>query len=150
MTDEAKGPLVQVAALVERAIVEDGTGVLSLVSLVEEITVPQGADARAKPVSLTLVVCLWAAGAGTGTVTIHPFGENVAPPEDADVDIRAPFAEAEGINIVQRTELIFNRAGQYGFDVLFREDGEDAGRVLSRIPLKVTLGTPPEHDPPPA
>lgn len=137
------GPHVQVAAFCEKVIVEQGTGKLSLIGLVEQVTNsavgPEVPDVM-PPFSLnalTLAVCIWADQArGRYAIKIRP-----EDPSGHQLDALSAPIQLEGgprgVNVITQMNLLVEHEGTYWFDILFATGTTDDGRLLTRVPLEV-------------
>lgn len=142
-TNDSGGPHVQVATFCRQAIVEQGTGSLSLIGLVERVmSTAIGAEVpdEMPPVSLntiTLAVCLWADQAkGRYAVKIRPEDPSGHQMEPMVVPIQLEGG-ARGVNVIQPMNLTLSLEGVYWFDVLFVPGAGHPDRLLSRVPLEV-------------
>lgn len=134
------GPHLQVAAFCEK-VVEDKHGVLSLVSIVDQITntaVGPNVPDEMPPFTLNLwlVVMLKADRArGRYSLKIRP-----EDPSGRDMPIMETPVQLEGgergVNLVTPLQFGVALEGLYWFDVLFSA-GTGHDRLLSRIPLRV-------------
>ncbi|MCA1709719.1 MAG: hypothetical protein LC808_43165 [Actinobacteria bacterium] len=131
------GPYVALAIFCEQAI-EDKNGVLTLVRIVDQITVSvSGADASddlppGAAIQTTLVVGLKAGEArGKQTVQIvveHPDTSRHPGPE---MPVHFTQGPATGANLVLTSTIVLSTAGLYWADVLVNE------RLVTRAPLEV-------------
>jgi hypothetical protein len=142
-TSDSGGPHVQVAAFCEKVIVDQQTGALSLIGLVETVTnaaVGTEVPDEMPPFSLgavTLAVCLWADQArGRYAVKIRPedpSGYQMAP-------ITSPIqfeGGARGVNLISPMNLLIEHEGTYWFDILLSAGSGHEDRLLTRVPLEV-------------
>lgn len=130
------GPFVQVAALCE-SVIEDTTGVLSLIRIVDRLTHTQvGHDVPDQmpplPVNLSLVVTLKSGDArGRHSLVIRP----EAPSGERLPEMSAPVlleGEDRGVNFVGQLGLQLDQEGLYWFDILLNGD-----QMLTRVPLRL-------------
>ena len=142
-TSEGGGPHIQVAAFCEKAITEEGTGVLSLIGFVEKITqtavgagVPDEMPAFSLN-SLTLAICLWADQArGRYSVKIRP--ENPSGQQMASMTMPIQLEGGpRGVNLITQMNFPIEHEGTYWFDILFSPGSGENDRLLSRVPLEV-------------
>lgn len=134
------GPFVQVAAFCERAIIEQDTGNLSLINLIDRGTrlATDGETSSAAPVSLTLAICLWAGTVeGEGIVKLRPTAPDEAKLGDLEIAVSFTQDDTKGINIVHPIQLALDQAGIYWFDVLFSHGDPPVEQKLSTIPLEI-------------
>ena len=141
-TSASGGPHLQVAALCEKAIVEQGTGVLSLISLVETIThtaVGQDVPDVMPPFnlgSLTLAICLWADQArGRYAVKVRPEDPSGHQMQSISMPVQLEGG-ARGVNLITQMNFPIEHEGTYWFDILFSAGTAD-DRLLTRVPLEI-------------
>jgi|SRR6266404_8847861 len=136
------GPYVQTAVFCE-SVLRDATGKLSLINIVEGLTIV-GSDRDNMPSaslnSLQVSINLWAGGAsGAYSLKLRPWTPNDQVEDAIEIAILefAPKKGAYGINTIkQLPDYEVSEVGTYWFDVLLSSIGRE-DRLLSRIPLTV-------------
>jgi hypothetical protein len=143
MTSDSGGPHVQVAAFCEKAIVEQGTGTLSLIGLVEKVTntaIGPGVPDVMPPFSLdaiTLAVCLWADQArGRYAIKVRPEDPSGYQMDSLTLPIQLEGGP-RGVNLITKMSFPVEHEGTYWFDILFSVGQDHDDRLLSRLPLEV-------------
>jgi hypothetical protein len=134
---------VQIAVICETFIKGEQTHALSLINVVEGITLG-GPDPRAIPSAtigppLKLVINLWA-GSTRGRYMLKLRPEAPSGIQDDEIEIVSfQFAgEGDGKDtIVPMPSYEFSEEGMYWFDVLLAQADEAGGQLLTRIPFKV-------------
>jgi hypothetical protein len=129
------GPYVRFAVFCEH-VIEDKSGVLTIVRIIDRVTVSQSEGPDDLPpggvIATTLAVGLTAGqarGRQTVMVTIeHPDGSRHPGPE---VPVHFTQGTAAGVNVILKIGLTLSTTGFYWADVLVN------GRIVTRLPLEV-------------
>jgi hypothetical protein len=145
MSASSGGPYVQLAVLCEAFIKGEQSHALSLINIVEGITVagaePQMPPARIGP-PLKIIINLWA-GAARGRYSLKlrpetPSGLQDDPLELGPVNFGTPGGGLGVDTIREMPEYELTEEGTYWFDVFLTAVGEDEGQFLTRIPFIIS------------
>ncbi len=137
-------PWVQVAAFCQTAIAEAGTGNLSIIKLVDGVSLPGSTrEMLPTPLQLTLVLIL-KSGEMQGQYALKMRCNTPSRKQITGPDIPVYFeGNDRGIQAVVPMGMFAEEQGIYWFDVLL-----DPDIVLTRIPLRVIYQyTPPSMSP---
>jgi hypothetical protein len=146
MEDSITGPFLQIAALCEQ-VLEEKTGVLSLIRIVDrlQVVIPtnsMGQAASPPPYTLTVIVSMRSGTArGSHELTIRPEAPNGM--KQASFAVTVLFeGEDRGVNVVLPIPIQTDIEGLYWFDVLLDD------KLLTRVPMRivhqrVSFGFPP-------
>jgi hypothetical protein len=135
MGEHREGPYIAAAAICEH-LIQDNRGVLSLIGIIDRVTItasgPKAPDKMPPtPVNVKLVVMLKSGGA-RGT---HELALQVEAPDGSHGPKQCQTCHLEGedrgFNWIVNTALTVNQEGLYWFEVLLDD------RLITRIPLRL-------------
>ena len=140
MEEELSGPHLTAALLCE-TVLQEGTGVLSFVRIVDRFIRPRPtSQIPPQPIQVMLAVCFKAGGIGTGNfrIKIRMFKPNAHTPI-FEMENSAFFegGQDSGANIVAPFIMLAEEEGLHWIDVLFED------RIVTRVPFRVIFSSVP-------
>lgn len=142
MASNDSGPHVQIAAFAELFIRGAQTGALSVINIVDGVTVTGPDLNEMPPFSLgryKLIINLWADKAkGRYFLKLRPHEPSGLEGDPIDLTPVNFKATALGVDHIQQAPPFeVSEEGTYWFDLLLVAPGEDDGQLLTRIPFNV-------------
>jgi hypothetical protein len=135
MSDAAGGPYVQAALICER-VLDEKDGVLSIIRVIDRITITTSGAAPPKempPTTVTFVLLVTLKSGdfrGRFTLRMIPTTPSGKKLNEMSAGILLE-GEERGINVVMNAQFQAQEEGLYWFDVVFEE------QLLTRIPLRL-------------
>ena len=138
----ATGPYVQYAVFVDRFIRGAHSGSLSLINIIDQVTVAGPDPDEMPPFSLapfSFVVGLWAGQTkGRYGLLLRPEAPSGVQHEPVHIAVvQFPNSGAEGQDAIARVPFEVTEEGAYWFDLLLQRGGDQGDQLLTRIPLRV-------------